>query len=429
LIGRRTAGDDVVSDLFHRDRQRFEQALPQIAVYLLEGADVHLALVDGLVVGLKPSEVRMSMAFAESFAGHSVFVTGHTGFKGSWLCLWLQTLGARVTGYALAAPTDPNNFTISRVRDSLVDHYEADIRDETRLHAAMHKAQPDVVLHLAAQSIVRKSYRIPRETFDVNVMGTASVLEGVRRLDKPCAVVCVTSDKCYENREQVWGYRECDALGEHDPYGASKGAAEILIRSYRRSFFPPEKLAEHGIKLASARAGNVIGGGDWTPDALIVDVVKALAAGKSVDLRSPGAYRPWQHVLQALSGYLTLAAKLLASDEPSLCSGWNFGPLPGNELPVREIVELFLQEWGAGSWNDVSESDKPHESHILRLSIDKAIWQLGWEPRWNVQRTLFETARWYRTYFEQPEMIRELAFEQIADYEADLLHAHAVTSQ
>ena len=362
----------------------------------------------------------MNKTLPESFADRSVFVTGHTGFKGTWLCLWLQTMGARVTGYALAPPTDPNNFTISRVREGLADHYEADIRDESTLHTAMRNAQPDVVLHLAAQSVVRKSYQIPRETFDVNVMGTASVLEGARKLDNPCAVVCVTSDKCYENREQVWGYRECDAFGEHDPYGASKGAAEILIRSYLRSFFPPEKLREHGIKLASARAGNVIGGGDWTTDALIVDVVKALAAGRSVDLRSPGAYRPWQHVLQALSGYLTLAARLLESDEPSLCGGWNFGPLPGNELPVREVVELFFQEWGSGSWNDVSESDNPHESHILRLSIDKAIWQLGWKPRWDVQRTLYETARWYRTYFEQPELIRELAFKQIADYEADL---------
>jgi CDP-glucose 4,6-dehydratase len=172
--------------------------------------------------------------------------------------------------------------------------------------------------------------------------------------------------------------------------------------------------------LASARAGNVIGGGDWTTDALIVDVVKALAEGRSVDLRSPGAYRPWQHALQALSGYMTLAAAMLASDDPSLCDGWNFGPLPGNELPVHEVVDLFLREWGSGSWNDVSESENPHESHILRLSIDKAIWQLGWKPRWNVQRTLYETARWYRTYFEQPDAIRELAFEQIADYEADL---------
>lgn len=359
----------------------------------------------------------MTDVLPTSFSGLSVFVTGHTGFKGSWLCLWLERLGARVTGYALAPPTEPNNFTISRVRDSLTDHYEADIRDQETLCAAMRKAQPDVILHLAAQSIVRRSYQIPHETFDVNVMGTACVLEAVRSLGYPCTVVCVTSDKCYENREQVWGYQERDALGEHDPYGASKGAAEVLIRSYRHSFFPPDRVSEHGVRLASGRAGNVIGGGDWTPDALIVDVVRAAAAGKAADIRSPGSFRPWQHVLQALSGYLTLAAKLLVADDRALCSAWNFGPLPGNELPVRDVVELFLREWGEGSWNDVSNRESQRESTTLRLNIDKALWQLGWQPCWNVHQAVRETARWYRAYFDDPRGVWDLAIEQMQAYE------------
>ncbi len=362
----------------------------------------------------------MNVPFAESFAGRSVFVTGHTGFKGSWLCLWLERLGAQVTGYALAPPTEPNNFTISGVREVLVEHHEADVRDHLQLRQALQNAAPDVVFHLAAQSIVREGYRTPRDTFATNTMGTANLLEGVRHLNRPCVVVAVTSDKCYENREQVWGYREEDPMGEYDPYGASKGAAELVIRSYRRSFFPPENLAEHGIKLASGRAGNVIGGGDWTADALVVDVVKALMADQPVQVRNPNAFRPWQHVLQALSGYLTLAGRLLASDDPQLCSGWNFGPLPGNELPVRDIVVRFLEFWGGGSWTDVSNPTAPHESNILRLAIDKAIWQLDWRPQWSVHDTLREAARWYRRYVDDPRCMRELSVDQIAAYEAAL---------
>lgn len=362
----------------------------------------------------------MSVSCFDVFRGRSVFVTGHTGFKGSWLCLWLSRLGANVTGYALEPPTEPNNFTVSEVRELLAEHHEGDIRDEHRLHEAMRAAEPDLVLHLAAQSIVRKSYKIPRETFDVNVMGTACVLDCVRKLDRPCAVVAVTSDKCYENREQVWGYREDDAMGERDPYGGSKGAAELLIRSYRHSFFPPSHCAEHGVKLASARAGNVIGGGDWTPDALIVDVFRALSQDRTIAIRSPGAFRPWQHVLQALSGYLMLAARLFESDDAMYQSGWNIGPLPGNELPVREVVELILNEWGGGTWRDVSDHSQPHEANILRLAVDKAIWQLDWRPRWNVQETLRHTVEWYRHYYEGTTLMRQLALEQIEAYESAL---------
>jgi len=356
----------------------------------------------------------------DAFAGKSVFVTGHTGFKGSWLCLWLARLGAKVTGYALEPPTQPNHFEVAKVRELLDGHHLADIRDADELQAAMRAAEPDLVLHLAAQSVVRESYAIPRETFEVNAIGTASVLDAVRALDRPCSVVCVTSDKCYENVEQVWGYREDDAMGEHDPYGGSKGAAELVIRSYRHSFFPPGRLAEHGVKLASARAGNVIGGGDWTSDALIVDIVKALAADEPVRIRRPGAYRPWQHVLQALSGYMTLAARLMTSDEPIYQSGWNIGPAAGSELPVKDIVELFLREWGDGSWIDVSHHDDPHEAGILRLAIDKAIWQLNWRPGWDVKETLRHTVRWYREFYNGHPCIRDVSLQQIEAYDASI---------
>ena len=359
--------------------------------------------------------------FDRAFAGRSVFVTGHTGFKGSWLCLWLSKLGARITGYSLPPPTDPNHFTIAGIEQLLERNHVADIRDESTLMSAMQAAQPDVILHLAAETVVRRGYQIPRETFDINVMGTVTVLECVRQLGRPCAVVAVTSDKCYENREQVWGYRECDPMGEHDPYGASKGAAELAIRAYRDSYFPHERLSEHGVKLASARAGNVIGGGDFTPFALVVDAIHALRHRTPVRLRNPRALRPWQHVLQALSGYLTLASRMLSSDDPVLLGGWNFGPRPGNELPVSEFLNLLIREWGEGAWVDASETGQPAESCILRLAIDKALWQLNWKPLWDIHTTLQHTARWYRAYFDGAEAMADLACQQIATFEQAML--------
>jgi CDP-glucose 4,6-dehydratase len=260
-------------------------------------------------------------------------------------------------------------------------------------------------------------------------MGTASVLECMRKLDRPCTVVAVTSDKCYENREQVWGYRECDPMGEKDPYSASKGAAELVIQSYRHSFFPPERLHKHGIKLASARAGNVIGGGDFTSDALVVDAITALAEKRPIQVRNPEALRPWNHVLQALGGYLHLAGRMLQSDDPQFLSGWNFGPMPGNELPTREIVKMLIEEWGGGTWVDASDPNQPHESQILRLSIDKAMWQLGWRPRWNLQRSLQETVRWYQAYFHGKTDLAEFGRRQIDLYEnADSFNGAIVPS-
>ncbi len=359
----------------------------------------------------------MNFWSANSFRGKSVFLTGHTGFKGAWLCHWLHRLGADVTAYSLDPPTEPNNFTVSGVREKLANHHSADIRDAEKLESAIRDAQPDLVMHLAAQSVVKTGHEEPRDTFETNVMGTVNVLDAVRRLGRPCSVVIVTSDKCYENCEQVWGYREIDSLGERDPYGGSKGAAELVVRSYRETFFPTDRIAEHGIKVASARAGNVIGGGDWTPHALIVDVVHALANNKPISIRAPHANRPWQHVLQALSGYLTLAARLLEHDDPDYCSGWNIGPLPGNELPVHEIVDLFIQHWGEGQWTDDSQGTHMHEAGILRLNIDKALWKLDWKPCWSVREAVQYTAQWFKEYLADPTQAEALCIRQIDEFE------------
>lgn len=361
----------------------------------------------------------MSEALRKVFTGRSVLLTGHTGFKGSWLAIWLHALGARVTGYALPPPSEPSVFQRCGVQDLLAAHHVADIRDRESLAAVLRAAAPDVVFHLAAQSLVRKSYTHPRETFEVNTMGVVNVLDAVRVQNRPCVVVIVTSDKCYDNREHVWGYREIDALGGHDPYSASKGAAEIALAAYRRSFFPPDRLVEHGIKLAAARAGNVIGGGDWATDRIGADVARALAAGQPVPVRNPGAIRPWQHVLEPLGGYLTLAARMLGSNDPVWCEAWNFGPLPGDDVPVSQLVELFIAEWGGGRWDDVSDPHQPHEAATLRLSIDKAVALLGWRPRWTVAEAVRRTAAWYRTaYAHREASMRGACLDDIAAYES-----------
>ena len=361
----------------------------------------------------------MSAAFTAAFSGRSVFLTGHTGFKGSWLAIWLSRLGAHVTGYALAPPSEPSNFVVSEVAGLLSAHHEADLRDGPRLIQALQAADPDVVFHLAAQSLVRASYDAPRETFEVNTIGTASLLEAVRAHGKPCVVVLITSDKCYENLERDGGYRESDRMGGHDPYSASKGAAELLIASYRRSFFPPERIAEHGIKVASTRAGNVIGGGDWGEDRIVTDIVRALSTGQPVAVRNPQAVRPWQHVVEPLAGYLTLAARMLSSDDPRLCSAWNFGPIFGEEATVAELVDRFIATWGSGSWSDVHDPGQPHEAGILRLRIDKALAELPWKPRWNLSESIRRTARWYRRFAAQGGSMRLACEEDIRDYERE----------
>ena len=359
-----------------------------------------------------------------AFAQRSVFVTGHTGFKGSWLSLWLSRLGARVTGYALAPSTDPSAFVAAGVREVLCAHHEADIRDGARLAQAMRACAPDVVLHLAAQPLVRLSYEQPRETFDVNVVGTASVLDAVRALGRPCAVIVVTSDKCYDNREHTWGYRETDPLGGLDPYSASKGAVELLVASYRHSFFPPERAIQHGVKLASVRAGNVIGGGDWAQDRIMADAARSLSSGQPVQVRNPRSLRPWQHVLEPLGGYLLLAARMLtAPDGARLADAWNFGPSGLEVVTVGELVDLFVAAWASGSWQDASLGGQPHEAQLLRLSIDKAVTLLGWRPRWSVSEAVRRTALWYRSFYQQasaartPGSMREACLADIADYQ------------
>jgi CDP-glucose 4,6-dehydratase len=362
----------------------------------------------------------MAAFAADLWHEQAVLLTGHTGFKGAWLALWLAQLGARVTGYALPAPTDqPTVFGLANVARDLVAHHEADLRDAARFAAVLDECNPRVILHLAAQPLVRLSYHEPRATFETNVAGVWNLLDAVRLRAKPCIVIIVTSDKCYENVEQVWGYRECDPMGGADPYSASKGVAELVVASYRRSFFHPVKLAQHGVQLASVRAGNVIGGGDYAADRIVPDLVRALTAQQPVPVRNPRSVRPWQHVLEPLGGYLTLAERMLAAPGPQWCGGWNFGPASGGECTVRELVERFIAAWGAGTWEDRSDPHAVHEAGVLRLCIDKAANELHWRPRWPLPETVRQTAAWYATFARQAQAdMRAVCLEQIRAYAA-----------
>lgn len=351
------------------------------------------------------------------FRGRNVFVTGHTGFKGSWLSLWLSKMGANIFGYSLQPDTIPNNYTVSLVRDLLSEEIIADICNKQSLFNAIKKTEPDYIFHLAAQPLVRDSYKYPIKTFETNVIGSLNVLEGLRELEQPCTVIMVTSDKCYENKWQVWGYRENDPLGGHDPYSASKAAAEIAISSYRQSFFPLEELDKHGVGIATVRAGNVIGGGDWAKDRIIPDAVRALSKGETISVRNPSAIRPWQHVLEPLYGYLTLAAKISESKNPEFCSAWNFGPFYNDECTVSNLMDLFCDNWDCANWSHTNLSNAPYEASILRLSIDKAIQKLGWSPRWNLSGAVKRTVAWYKKYYNgDAESMQEACLEDIGAY-------------
>lgn len=351
-----------------------------------------------------------------AFRGRRVLVTGHTGFKGSWLAEWLLGLGAEVTGLALAPATDPSLFEDLDLARRLGDR-RGDVRVFDTVEREVASASPEVIFHLAAQAIVREGYAEPLPTFATNVMGTVHLLEAVRRLKRPCTVVLVTSDKCYEDRGLRRPYREDDPLGGHDPYSASKGAAEIVAASYRRSFFPPERFVEHGVSVATVRAGNVIGGGDWSRDRVLSDIIRSLAAERPVRLRNPGAVRPWQHVLDALSGYLWLGARMLEDGAAELAGAWNFGPYPGDAIPVSELTDRALLAWGSGSWIDAREPDAPHEAGYLSLDAAKAAERLGWRPTWRVGEAIDATVAWYKAAARNADL-DQFTREQIAGFTA-----------
>ena len=350
---------------------------------------------------------------ATFWQGKKVFVTGHTGFKGSWLALSLQSLGAKVTGYALAPDTTPNLFDLAQVADGIESIID-DIRDRQALLNAMKAASPEIVIHMAAQPLVRESYASPVETYETNVMGTVHVLEAIRHVPDVKSVVVVTTDKCYENHEWEWGYRENEAMGGYDPYSSSKGCAELVTAAYRRSFFNPSTYATHGVAVASARAGNVIGGGDWATDRLIPDIMRAMMREETVNIRSPHAIRPWQHVLEPLSGYLLLAEKLY-SDGPRYAEAWNFGPNDVDARPVQAIVERLTSQWGDGAKWALDGDDHPHEATFLKLDCSKARSRLGWQPRWNLERALDEIVAWYKAAARQENM-RTVTLEQIDQF-------------
>jgi CDP-glucose 4,6-dehydratase len=349
------------------------------------------------------------------WVGKVVLLTGHTGFKGSWLSLWLQSAGANVIGYALKPPTSPSLFVTANVAEGMTS-IEGDVRDFSALSQVFEKYQPDIVIHMAAQALVRRSYTNPIETYSTNVMGTVHLLEAARLSGCVRAIVNVTSDKCYENREWVWGYRENEPMGGYDPYSNSKGCAELVTSSYRTSFFNLNDYAKHGVALASARAGNVIGGGDWAEDRLIPDIMRAIVQGKPVNIRNPNAIRPWQHVLEPLSGYLILTQKLY-EDGVAYSEGWNFGPNDEDAKTVSWIADRLTRTWGEDASWVLDGGNHPHEAHYLKLDCSKAKARLGWQPRWHLEKTLEAIVDWHHTHQAGKDM-REATLRQIAAYNA-----------
>jgi CDP-glucose 4,6-dehydratase len=346
--------------------------------------------------------------------GRRVFLTGHTGFKGSWLSLWLKALGADVTGYSLDPPTEPSLFQQAQV-EGAVRSIHGDIRDYPQLSCAMRECAPEIVLHMAAQSVVHRGYEDPIENYSSNVMGTVHVLESVRQLKHPCAVVNVTSDKCYQNHEWIWGYRENERMGGRDPYSNSKACAELITTAYQKSFFPPESIAEHGVAVASARAGNAIGGGDWTSHQLIPDLMRSFLVDRPCLIRNPSAYRPWQFVLEPLRGYLLLAEQL-TENGADFISGWNFGPVDADAKPVSWIADELKRLWGGhASWN-LDAGSHPKEAFALKLDASKAGAYLNWRPVLPLTQALLWIVEWYQA-FQSGADLHELTLKQIEKYE------------
>ena len=349
-----------------------------------------------------------SAADPQFWRGKRVFLTGHTGFKGSWLSLWLQSLGAEVHGFALAPPTTPNLFQQAQVAEGMASTI-GDIRDHAAIAGAMSEFRPEIVFHLAAQPLVRLSYDQPVETYATNVMGTVHVLEAARRVDTVRAIVNVTTDKCYENKEWAWGYREDEPMGGYDPYSNSKGCSELVTSAYRRSFF-----RSSGVALASARAGNVIGGGDWAADRLVPDILRSFERSEPVLIRNPHAIRPWQHVLEPLAGYLTLAEQLCRQGH-AVAEAWNFGPRDEDARPVQWIVEHLAERWGNCATWVLDGGDHPHEAHYLKLDISKAGGRLGWKPRWTLDTALEKITDWHQAWLARDDM-RAHSLAQITAY-------------
>ena len=348
-----------------------------------------------------------------NWQGRRVLITGHTGFKGSWLALWLARMGAEVTGLALDPPTEPSLFRVARV-DADMRSMLGNVCDPRAVQAAFHEARPEVVVHMAAQSLVRASYAEPVDTYMTNVLGTARVLDEVRRVPSVRAVIVVTSDKCYENREWPWPYRETDSLGGFDPYSNSKACAELVVSSFRSSFFHPERISQHGVAIATARAGNVIGGGDWAADRLVPDAARAFQSGTPLEVRNPDAVRPWQHVLEPLRGYLVLAQALL-HDGHRYAGSWNFGPLADAVQPVHAVLKSFAQHWPAAAWR-TAKGPQPHEAGTLCLDCAKSRVELGWTAALSFQEAVTYTAEWY-TRFYRGEDARALCEAQLDRYQ------------
>ena len=347
------------------------------------------------------------------FKGKKVLITGHTGFKGSWLAIWLHSVGTEIIGVALDSYCEKDNYVLSGICKEIKADIRADIRDGEKMKEIFKKYQPEIVFHLAAQPLVRLSYEIPVETYQTNVMGTINIMEAIRATKSVKVGVMITTDKCYENKEQIWGYRENEPMGGYDPYSSSKGAAEIAISSWRSSFFNPEQYEKHGKSIASVRAGNVIGGGDWAKDRIIPDCIRALEAGNTIDIRSPKAIRPWQHVLEPLSGYMLLAKKMW--ENPTMyCEGWNFGPRSESTSTVWEVASMVIDNYGKGELRDMSDPIALHEAKLMLLDINKAKSQLGWEPKWNINDTVKMTVDWYKRYKSMG--VYDLCVEQINEY-------------
>lgn len=346
------------------------------------------------------------------FKGKNVLVTGHTGFKGSWLSIWLRELGANVIGYALDPINKEDNFCMSGLKDKIVD-IRGDVRDTALLKSIFNKYNPEIVFHLAAQPLVRYSYEKPKYTYEVNVIGTLNVLEAFKNCNAAKAAIIITSDKCYENQEWIWGYREIDPMGGYDPYSSSKGCAEILVSSYRNSFFNPREYDKHGKVIASVRAGNVIGGGDWSKDRIIPDCINALKKNDDIIIRNPKAVRPFQHVLEPLSGYLKLGAEILKNNT-EFSGAWNFGPMEESIVSVEEIAKKVIKYWGSGNYKILQSVSVMHEANLLNLDISKSRFNLKWKPKWNIDKAVEKTVEWYKNYSSQD--VYKLCVNEIEEY-------------